>query len=83
MPPHRRWVLLANYLDRTLLRNHLAFFLEGAEGNTSAWTPRGQFVELILNGEHLGNYYLCEKISVGDNRIDLKTNSPSDADISF
>ncbi|MBQ7163511.1 MAG: CotH kinase family protein [Bacteroidales bacterium] len=83
MPPNRRWVLLANYLDRTLLRNHLAFFLEGAEGNTSAWTPRGQFVELILNGEHLGNYYLCEKISVGDNRIDLKTNSPSDADISF
>lgn len=83
MLPHRRWVLLANYLDRTLLRNHLAFFLESAEGNSSAWVPRGQFVELVLNGEHLGNYYLCEKISVDNNRINLQNNNPLDADISF
>ncbi|MBQ9200954.1 MAG: CotH kinase family protein [Bacteroidales bacterium] len=83
MLPHRRWVLLANYLDRTLLRNHLAFFLANVQGNSFGWTPHGHFVELILNGKHLGNYYLCEKIGVDENRINLQNNTSLDADISF
>lgn len=30
MPEHKRWVLLANYIDRTLLRNDVAFYLVSA-----------------------------------------------------
>ena len=52
MPKHKRWVLLANWLDRTLMRNDVAFQISRQTG--LAWTPRGQFVELVLNGKHLG-----------------------------
>jgi hypothetical protein len=78
MPAHKRWVLLANYLDRTLLRNHIAF--EIARRTDLEWTPRGQFVELMLNDVHLGNYYLCEQIRIDKNRVNIAEMTSSDLD---
>ncbi len=69
MPSHKRWVLLANWMDRTLLRNDVTFQIAKQTG--LAWTPRGQFVEVILNGSHMGNYYLCEQIKVDNNRVNI------------
>lgn len=69
MPKHKRWVLLANWLDRTLLRNHVSFRIAMQTG--LEWTPRGEFVEVILNGKHIGNYYLCEHIKVDKNRVNI------------
>lgn len=68
MPKHKRWVLLANWMDRTLLRNDIAFEMARS---VMAWAPRGRFVELYLNGEHQGNYYLCEQIKVDKNRVNI------------
>lgn len=69
MPKHKRWVLLANWLDRTLLRNAASFNLASRSG--MAYTPRGQFVEVFINGEHKGNYFLCEQIKVDKNRVNV------------
>jgi hypothetical protein len=69
MPSDTRWVLLANWMDRTLLRNAVAF--EIARLASLAWTPRGEFVELVVNGRHVGNYYLCEKIKADKNRVNI------------
>lgn len=69
MPKHKRWVLLANWLDRTLLRNCVSFNL--AERSGLAYTPRGQFVEVFINGIHKGNYFLCEHIKVDENRVNI------------
>ena len=69
MPKHKRWCLLANWMDRTLIRNDVAFEIGHRTG--LAWTPSGRFVELILNGEHLGNYYLCEQVKVDKNRVNI------------
>ena len=63
----RRWVLLANWMDRTLLRNDVAF--EIARHTSLEWTPSGEFVELYLNGQHMGNYWLGEKIKTGESRL--------------
>ena len=63
----KRWVLLANWMDRTLLRNDVAF--EAARRTGLEWTPSGEFVELYLNGKHLGNYWLGEMIKVGKGRL--------------
>ena len=41
-----RWVLLANWMDRTLLRNQVAF--EAARRTSLEWTPSGIFVKLYL-----------------------------------
>jgi hypothetical protein len=76
MPAHNRWVLLANYRDRTLLRNHIA--LEIARRTELEWTPGGQFVELMLNDVSLGNYYLCEQIKIDENRLNITGMTPSD-----
>ena len=81
MPKHKRWVLLANWLDRTLLRNHVSFRI--AMQTDLAWTPRGEFVEVILNGNHIGNYYLCEHIKVDKNRVNIQELEESDIDGGF
>lgn len=70
MPKHKRWVLLANWVDRTLLRNDVAFEI-AKKCPALPWTPRGQFVELYLNGKHRGNYYLCEHIKIDKNRVNI------------
>ena len=81
MPKHKRWVLLANWLDRTLLRNHVSFRI--AMQTDLAWTPRGEFVEVVLNGRHIGNYYLCEHIKVDKNRVDIHELEETDVDGGF
>jgi hypothetical protein len=90
MPKHKRWVLLANWKDRTLLRNDAAFWLSShtqmtikdSEGNDVnlglPYTVRGQFVELEFNGEHRGNYYLCEQIKIDQNRVNISKWKPED-----
>ena len=56
----KHWVLLANWMDRTLLRNDLAFEL--ARHTSLEWTPSGTYVELYVNEEYQGLYWLGEKI---------------------
>ncbi len=70
MASAKKWVLLANWMDRTLMRNAVAFEISRKSG--LAWTPNGRYVELVINGMHVGNYYLCEKIEVGKNRVHIK-----------
>ena len=69
MNKHKRWVLLANAKDRTLLRNRVAFEIGRHSG--LAWTPDSRFIEVILNGKYLGNYLLCEQIRVDKNRVNI------------
>lgn len=86
MPAHKRWVLLANWKDRTLMRNEVAFGLAKVFKQTfptdgMAWNPSGQHVELVYNGVHVGNYYLCEQIKIDGGRLDI--NDPYDKDDAF
>ena len=69
MQDHKRWILLANWKDRTLLRNDAAFWLSKKSG--LPYTVNGYFVELEFNGEHRGNYYLCEQIKIDPNRVNI------------
>lgn len=77
MPRHKRWVLLSNFIDRTLQRNLLAFHI-GATLSNLAWTPRYVPVELVLNGIHYGQYLLTEQIRVDDNRVNITEMEASD-----
>lgn len=86
MPEHKRWVLLANWLDHSMIRNTVAFDIaqviehawrqsDNAIGNGIPWSVHGQNVELVFieNGEahHVGNYYLCEQIKIDGNRLNI------------
>jgi hypothetical protein len=70
MPKHKRWVLLANWLDRTLMRNDVAFRIASLMPALD-WTPRGTFVDVVVNGVFQGNYYLCEQIKADENRVNV------------
>ena len=69
MHKQKRWILLANVKDRTLLRNDLVFWL--SKNTEMAYTVSGEFVELVWNGKHMGNYYLCEQARIDNNRLDI------------
>ena len=71
MPAHKRWVLLANWRDRTLLRNDATFWLAKKAKDELPYTTNGHFVELEINGEYRGNYYLCEQIKIDPNRVNI------------
>ncbi len=63
----RSWALLANYADKSALRNHAALYM----GKISCldFTPCSHFVDLFLNGSYNGTYQLCEKIKVANHRV--------------
>ncbi|PWJ68170.1 CotH protein [Fibrobacter sp. UWR4] len=75
MPKNRDWALIANYGDKTLIRNHMIFRL--SEWLGANYTPKDQFVELYLNRKYMGVYQFTETVKVGKNRVDIPKNSHS------
>jgi hypothetical protein len=69
MSSDKKWLFLAEYSDKTLIRNRLAFEL----GRLSKlrWTPSGHFAEVVFNGMHDGVYHVTEKVEDGANRVDI------------
>ena len=69
LPKHKQWMLIANYLDMSFMKNEMAFFLSEELGMD--WTIHGQYINLIKNGEYLGLYWLGEQIKVDENRVNI------------
>ena len=92
LPAHKRWVLLANWLDHSMIRNTVALDIAHTIENVwktgkiepgIPWNVHGKNVELVFvesNGEahHVGNYFLCEQIKIDGNRLNIT--SPDGAD---
>jgi len=76
MPASRHWVLLANYSDKTLLRNDVAFEFSRVLG--MEWTPRSRFVDLELNGFYQGIYQLTEHVRIATDRVNIPELKVSD-----
>lgn len=76
MPAHKRWVLLANFMDRSLMRNLVS--MKVASMTALDWTPGCVPVELVLNGKHQGSYLLIEQVRVDDDRVDIAEMTPED-----
>ena len=66
----KKWVLLANFYDDSNLRTDVAFYFERLLGEKYALS--GEFVELIIDGETQGLYYLTPKVEIGKTRVDLR-----------
>jgi len=76
MPKHKRWCLIANYMDRTHLRNRVAYYI-GQHSNL-AYTVRNQYAELYYNDQYYGLFLLTEQIKVDENRVDIPEMGASD-----
>lgn len=64
-----KWILISNATDSTLIRNDITYQM--ADVLNMKYTERGQFIDLYLNGVYAGNYYLCAKIEVGKERLNI------------
>ena len=78
---HKRWCLLANWSDHSLMRNALTFaasnrmvqaWKDAGIEQGLVWNPSGKNVELVIDGVHVGNYLLCEQIKISGSRLDIK-----------
>ena len=65
----KKWVLLSNGSDPTMVRNATAFNMAKKMG--LAYTPDYQFVDFWVDGEYQGTYMVTEKIEIGSDRVDL------------
>lgn len=65
----KHWVLLANAIDATLMRNKLVSEFSGDIG-ADCWMD-SENVTLIYNGVYQGVYQLCEHVRIGENSISV------------
>ncbi|MBO4370160.1 MAG: CotH kinase family protein [Paludibacteraceae bacterium] len=71
----KRWTLINNTGDKTLMRNLVAFDI--AKCLNMEYVPAGRSVDVILNGEYKGNYQLCDQIEVNKNRVNIEEMLPT------
>lgn len=76
MPENRDWVLLANYADRTLVRNIVAMKLSEICG--FSWTPKMYSVNVYFNDKYIGVYTLSEHKEVAKNKVNIDVVKPTD-----
>ena len=69
MAANEDWVLLANYTDKTLMRNYIAHELFRDMG--AIFSPQLRFVDLVVNGDYVGTYMLGERVKIDRGRLDL------------
>lgn len=74
----KKWTLINNYGDKTLMRNLLAFELSHRMG--MSYTPFGTAVDVLMNGEYKGCYQLCDQIDINKNRVPITEMTPEDND---
>lgn len=69
MGKSKTWILLANYIDSSFLRNSVSY--EIAKALELPFTPNSVYVNLFIDNQYLGLYQLIEKTQIGTNRIEI------------
>lgn len=71
---NRDWILLANYADRSLIRNTVAYEM-GKCLDSFDWTPTQIPVDLFVNGEYRGVYSIGEHMETANGRVEIDENA--------
>jgi uncharacterized repeat protein (TIGR02543 family) len=75
---NKHWVMIANYREESLQRNTIANNISMKLGLTGADTT---WVDVVINGEYVGNYQFCEQIRVDENRVNIDNWSDTIEDV--
>ena len=73
---NKDWILLANYSDKTLLRNIMAMEISRICG--MSWTPMMLSVEVYLNGQYQGVYAFSDHKEIAGHRVDIEVATETD-----
>lgn len=66
----KSWTLIANFSDKSLLRNYTAYEL-GERFDGIDFSSKHHLVDLYLNNDYRGVYLLCDQIQTGSGRVDI------------
>jgi hypothetical protein len=69
MENDKKWLFLAEYADKTMLRNQIAF--EMGYLSTLDWTTDAEFAEVFLNQNYIGTYHITQKVEEGSDRVNI------------
>ena len=69
MEKAKAWCLIANYEDKSLVRNQVTYGL--GEAIDMKETPDCKNTDLYINGEYKGVYLITEKVEIKKNRVDI------------
>jgi len=75
MPSENDWILKAEYLDYSLMKNPVSYEMSRRMGR---YAPRTVFCEVLVNGEYMGVYNLTEKVKRDSNRVDISKLTSAD-----
>lgn len=78
----KSWVLLANYYDKSNIRNYLAY-LTARKLDNLGFQPSGIFVNVEFNNQFMGLYLLCEQMQTGKGRVDIEIDNAPINESSF
>ncbi len=77
MDKNKKWCLLANAQEHSMIRNVFMYDLANEVGLD--FSPESRFVDLYTNGEYKGTYQLTQKVEAGDGDLvditDLEANT--------
>lgn len=73
MSNDKSWNLLANWVDKSLLRNRVCFELSKILG--FSWTPKAVPVEVYFNGDYVGLYDFVEHKKVSPERVNINVDA--------
>ncbi len=69
MPLENDWVLNSLAYDPSMIRDYLSYTLASNMGN---YAPRVAYIEVVVNGDYKGVYFLTEKVKRDSDRVNLK-----------
>lgn len=65
----KKWILIANACDDSMIRNQLAY--HAASSMEMDFVPSFRYVDLWIDGDYRGTYMLGEKVEISENRLAL------------
>ncbi len=81
----KKWSILANCFDKTLMRNQVAFDfynkLEAQHASGNAFSSKCKPADLYVDGNYLGSYLLIESVEEGVNRVNINAGDANNDDI--
>ncbi len=66
----KKWMLISNYLDHSMLRNYFTMELSRKAG--MEYAIDSTFVDLYADGSYRGMYQLCERIQIQKTRLNIR-----------
>ena len=73
MKSAKNYILLANYLDRSMVRNSLMVYMSKLI-DSPMYTLDFRYIDLYINQQYRGQYLLMERVEFQKNRLDIEPN---------